>query len=254
MDNTSGQPPVFPIAPPPYDGRSRVVEAGSCFEWLRHGWAMFRAHPATWLAITAVLVLIFLALMAVPLIGQIALYMLLPILVAGTLHACQRTTAGETPSVNDLFIAFNKDATQLVITGLLNLAATVAIMVMLKVIAAGSALGGIMLGAPGPLGLAAVMGSMMLSGLFAVVFLTLLTMAMWFAPALVFFHRMEAWPALKASFNACAANWLPFLLFGIISLVLLFFALLPLALGLLLLFPVMVGSLYAAYRDLFVAV
>lgn len=254
MDNTPGQSPAFPIAPPPYDGRHRVVEAGTCFDWLRLGWAMFRAHPATWLALTAVLFVLFLALMAVPLVGQVALYMLLPILVAGTLHACQRTTAGETPSVNDLFIAFNRDATQLIITGLLNLVATVVIGLMLKVVAAGSALGGLMLGAPGPLGLAAVMGGMMVSGLFAVVFLTLLTMAMWFAPALVFFHRMEAWPALKASFNACAGNWLPFLLFGIISLVLLFFALLPLGLGLLLLFPVMVGSLYAAYRDIFVAI
>lgn len=251
---TTDTPEHFPFAPPPYDGRARVVEAGTCFEWFRHGWAMFRAHPAIWLAITAILCVIFLGLMAVPLVGQLALYMIGPILVAGTLEACQITTEGGLPSVNNLFIAFNRNPTQLVITGLLNLVATVAIAIMLKIVAAGSALGGIMLGAPGPLGLAAVMGGMMLSGLFAVVFLTLLTMAMWFAPALVYFHNMEAWPALKASFNACAANWLPFLLFGIISLVAIFFALLPLGLGLLLLFPVMVGSLYAAYRDIFVAV
>lgn len=253
-DQSQVVPPAFPIKPLPYDGQSRVVEAGACFDWLRQGWACFVAYPATWLTVSVLFGVILLALGIVPLIGQIALYMLLPILVAGMLHICLRISREEEPSIGDLFIAFRSASTQLVITGLLNLLGTIAIGIMLTVVASGSAIGGILLGAPGPLGLGAVMGGMMISGLFAVVLLTLLTMAMWFAPALVFFHDMKAWPALKASFLACAANWLPFLVFGLIALVLTFFALLPLGLGLILLLPVMVGSLFAAYRDIFVAV
>ncbi|MEY4592903.1 MAG: hypothetical protein RIR18_1798 [Pseudomonadota bacterium] len=253
MDQTPSVSP-FPFPPQPYDGRCRAVEAGACFDWLRQGWAMFTVFPAIWLTLSVIFAVIVLSLMIVPLVGQIALYMLLPILIAGMLQVCQRITDDETPEVQDLFVAFRRESTQLIITGLLNLGGTFAVGIMLTVVASGSAVGGILLGAPGPLGLGAVIGGMMISGLFAVVLLTLLMMSMWFAPALVYFHHMQAWPAIKASFQACAANWLPFLLFGLISLVMTFFALLPLGMGLLILLPVMVGSLYAAYRDIFVAV
>ncbi len=241
------------MTPPPYEGRSRAVEAGACFDWFRHGWATFMAYPAIWLTLTVIFLVIMTALMVVPLVGQLAIYMLMPVLVAGMLHVCQRISRDETPEVSDLFIAFQREATQLIITGLLNLAGTVAIGVMLTAVASGSVIGGTLLGSPGPLGLGAIMGGMMLSGLLAVVLLTLLMMSMWFAPALVHFHQMKAWPALKASFQACATNWLPFLLFGLISFVLAFFAILPLGLGFLLLTPVMVGTLFAAYQDIFVA-
>ena len=38
-------------------------------------------------------------------------------------------------------------------------------------------------------------------------------MALWFAPALVFFNGMAPVDALKASFNACAKNGAPFLVY-----------------------------------------
>ena len=229
------------------------MPAGAGFEWLREGWASFAAYPGQWVGITAITGVISLCLMVVPFIGQLALYMLLPILIAGMLQVCLNIRGDEHPHIRDLFVAFKGDVSQLVITGLLNLAATFAIGLMLSVIAQGSALSGIFLGAPGLLGLGAVMGGMMVSGLFAVVLLTLLMMALWFAPALVFFHNMKAWPALKASFEACARNWLAFFVFGLISLIMLFFALLPLGLGLFVVIPILVGSLYAAYCDIFVA-
>lgn len=248
--------PRFPVPPLAYDGRCRTVEAGACFDWFRQGWAMFVAYPAIWLTLSILFFVLLCSLMIVPLVGQLAIYMLLPILIAGMLHVCQRISEDQIPEVRDLFVAFHRDTTQLIITGLLNLAGTFAVGIMLTVVASGSALGGSMLGALGAptlLGLGAIVGGMMVSGLFAVVLLTLLLMSLWFAPALVFFHHMHAWPAIKASFMSCANNWLPFLLFGLITVVLTFFALLPLGLGLLLLLPVMVGTLFAAYRDIFIA-
>ena len=59
--------------------------------------------------------------------------------------------------------------------------------------------------------------------------------------------------ALKASFSACAKNVLAFLVYGVVVVTLLFFAALPAGLGLLVLVPVIAGSTYAAYRDVFVA-
>ena len=46
---------------------------------------------------------------------------------------------------------------------------------------------------------------------------------------------------------------LPFLILGLIVIVLMFFAALPVGLGFLVLFPVLAGTLYASYQDVFVA-
>jgi len=78
-------------------------------------------------------------------------------------------------------------------------------------------------------------------------------MAVWFAPALVFFNNMQPVEALKASFDACMKNVLAFFVYGLIVMVLMFFAALPVFLGFLVLVPVVAGSVYAAYRDVFVA-
>ena len=77
------------------------------------------------------------------------------------------------------------------------------------------------------------------------------SLATWFAPALVYFHDMKPLDAMKASFAAGAKNWLAMCIFGIFLLVALFFAMLPVAMGLLLFLPVFSGAVYASYRDIF---
>ena len=78
-------------------------------------------------------------------------------------------------------------------------------------------------------------------------------MAMWFAPALVFFNNMSAPDALKASFEACLKNAVPFGVFALIVMVLTVFSALSAGLGLFVLSPVLAGANYASYRDIFVA-
>ena len=64
---------------------------------------------------------------------------------------------------------------------------------------------------------------------------------------------MDAVDALKASFSANLKNLVPMLIYSIFVLVLAFFAALPAGLGFLILVPVLAGSIYAQYRDIFVA-
>jgi len=78
-----------------------------------------------------------------------------------------------------------------------------------------------------------------------------IAMASWFAPALVVFDNMQAWDAMKTSFSACLSNMLPFLLYGIIALMLTVLAMIPFGLGLLVLGPVLIASVYTGYRDIF---
>jgi uncharacterized membrane protein len=76
-------------------------------------------------------------------------------------------------------------------------------------------------------------------------------MAMWFAPLLVVFHELGAWEAMKQSFSACLKNFLPFLWYGVLLLLLSLLAMIPLGLGFLVLWPVIVASLYTSYRDIY---
>jgi uncharacterized membrane protein len=78
-------------------------------------------------------------------------------------------------------------------------------------------------------------------------------MAIWFAPALIMFHDVKPLDAMKLSFFACLKNIVPFLLYGIILMVLCVVASIPFGLGFLVLGPVIVGSIYAGYRDIFTA-
>jgi uncharacterized membrane protein len=78
-----------------------------------------------------------------------------------------------------------------------------------------------------------------------------LTMAMLFATPLIVFTDAEFGSALKVSFIACLKNILPFLVWSVAMLVLAILAAIPIFLGWLLLGPVMMVSLYLAYRDIF---
>ena len=93
--------------------------------------------------------------------------------------------------------------------------------------------------------------SVMLGFLVAMALMVPLYMALWFAPALVIFHGMKPVEALKSSFFACLKNVVPFLFYGVITMVLFVIASIPLGLGLLVMVPVMIASIYAGYRDIF---
>jgi len=78
-------------------------------------------------------------------------------------------------------------------------------------------------------------------------------MAFWFAPILIAVHNLPPVDAMKASFVACLKNVLPFLVYGVIGMALAVVAAIPFFLGLIVLVPVLVASIYTSYRDIFYA-
>ena len=78
-----------------------------------------------------------------------------------------------------------------------------------------------------------------------------LLMALWFSPALVYFHNEAPLDALKISFFASLRNWLPFLVYGILMLMLFVVAAIPLMLGFLVAGPLALISIYTSYRAVF---
>lgn len=241
----------FPLAAPPFDGASRVVDAGYAFDWLRQGWAIFLVNPGVWIALTIVLLVLVLGVCIVPLVGVLAAQLLTPALAAGLLLACQKAANGQMPEIGDLFAGFKRNTAALVMLGVLYVAAMLLISLLLVVLGGGSVAGGLLLGQSAGVGVA--LGGLMLAVLLTLVLSVPVFMALYFAPALVLFNNMAPAAALKSSFTACLKNVLVFVVYGLIVMVLAFFATLPVMLGFLVLVPVLAGSLYASYRDIFVA-
>jgi hypothetical protein len=82
--------PAFPMAPVRFNGESREVDPGACFDWLRQGWAMFLVNPGVWIGSTVLLLVILMAISIVPLFGQIAAHLLVPLFGAGMIKLCRR--------------------------------------------------------------------------------------------------------------------------------------------------------------------
>ena len=241
----------FPLPAPAFDGASRTVAAGNAFDWLRQGWGIFVVNPGVWIAQTIVLLVVLLGLNVVPLVGTLAAHLLTPLLLAGLLVSCRKASNGQSPEIGDLFAGFSHNTGNLVMLGVLYMATMLAIFAVVMLLAGGSVAGGLMMGHGSGLGLA--LGGLLLAMLLTLALSLPVLMALWFAPALVFFNNMTPVDALKASFNACLRNTLVFLVYGLMAMVLAFFAALPVMLGFLVLLPVLAGSLYASYRDVFVA-
>jgi uncharacterized membrane protein len=240
---------VFPLEPSPFTGESREVDAGACFDWLQQGWAMFLVNPGVWIGSTVLLLVMLMAISIVPFFGQIAAHLLVPLFGAGMFQICRRLSVGEEAQITDLFIGFRQHAGHLVMIGVVFAASIFGLALLAFLLVSGGVLGGVITGRVAGFGIA--FGGFLLAALLVLVLSVPVIMAVWFAPVLVLFHDMKPLAAMRASFEAGARNWLAMVIFGVFLVVALFFAMLPLGLGLLLLLPIFSGAVYASYRDIF---
>jgi len=240
---------AFPLAPAPFTGESREVDAGACFDWLQQGWAMFLVNPGVWIGSTVLLLVMLMAISIVPFFGQIAGHLLVPLFGAGMFQICRQLAHGDEPQITDLFIGFRQHAGHLVMIGVVFAASIFGLALLAFLLVSGGVLGGVITGRVAGFGIA--FGGFLLAALLVLILSVPVIMAVWFAPVLVLFHGMKPLAAMRASFEAGARNWLAMVIFGIFLIVALFFAMLPLGLGLLLLLPIFSGAVYASYRDIF---
>jgi uncharacterized membrane protein len=239
----------FPVITANFRGESREVDPAACFQWLREGWTMFIANPGVWIGSTVLLMVMLLAIAIVPVFGQIAVNLLLPVFAGGLVLMARREASGEQAEIADLFAGFRHNAGGLVMVGVFYTAGIFGIAALAALLFSLGVAGAVITGRVA--GFTIALGTMMIAGLLVFLLSIPVIMATWFAPALVFLHDMQPLPAMKLSFAAGMRNWLPMVVFGLILGVALFFATLPAGLGFLLLIPVFSGAVYASYRDIF---
>lgn len=212
---------------------------------------MFLVNPGLWVAASVIVIVSFLALFAVWLAGPLLACLLAPVIAAGLLSMCRKASTVGSFDLQDMGSGFRAATTPLVILGLIFMVASAIINVIVFILFSGSLAGGLLM--PGVTGLGLLLGGSLLAMLLSSILIIPLVMALWFAPALVMFNNMPPLDACKASLNACLKNILPFLILGLVFFVLSFFAALPVGLGFLVLLPVLSGTAYASYQDVFVA-
>jgi hypothetical protein len=266
MSSTGPGDPFKPYAPP----KAAVLEAaseesgeyipggqklagGRGSSWFGEAWELFKQSPGIWILIFVIWVLISFAFAIIP-GGQIASSVLYPVFTAGLMLGCRELEQGGELKVEHLFAGFKKNTGNLALVGLLYLVGVIAIVVVAGIL--GAITIPLMIGAGSAGGDFASM--MVLVPMFLLIFLVVLAlmvplfMALWFAPALVIFHDVQPMDSLKSSFHGCLKNLVPFLIYGLLGLLLAILAAIPLFLGYLVLGPMIWASMYAGYKDIFV--
>lgn len=232
-------------------GEIRVVAPERAVEWVKTGWRLFRAMPAIWALIgLALLVLNVVLGIMPPMIGSAAAAILMPIVGGGLMAACDAQERGETIRFDYVHLGFRENTTPLATTGGLILAGVGASVMITLIIGSVGAWLGTQLSSTG-IGTVVALGSLLMAGLLLLGLLIGVSMAAWFAPALVMLSLRAPKDALRASFVASLKNWLPLMIYGILLWLMLALCILTAGLGLLVLIPVTAGSMYQSYRDIF---
>ena len=233
------------------DANIRVAEvaSGRGAAWLTEAFGLFRRKPMAWLGLCMGWIVITFGLLLVPFIGGVIANFLQPVFFASFAIAAFRQTQGESVAMGELFSGFKRNLRALINLGALLLIAEIAIFAVMA-----------LLGLP----MAAGDGGnftvseyvQVLKGkewilIIGFILTVLVKGAVWFAPQLIAFHGMSTSHAIRWSVYAALANFGAMLVYGAVLLLIFFAGLLPWALGLLLVIPVMVISTFVGYRDVF---
>lgn len=231
----------------------RSVAADRGVAWWTDAWAMFMKNAAIWVVLGLVLFIIVLVLAFIPLLGQLASALLLPVFAGSWMMAARKQAGGGTVEVGDLFSAFKGDRlTPLAVVGVIFLVAMVVIVGLMGVLGFGGAMGMMAGGMMGSgRGVMAGLGVGLLGMLIGFVLCALVAMAFWYAPALVALRGVAPVEAVKLSFAASLKNIVPGVLWGVIYIVAAIVASIPFGLGWLVLLPLLMLTAYTSYKDVF---
>lgn len=231
----------------------RMVDAGRGWEWIVSGFALFKKQPGIWILILIVLLACSILISLVPLIGGLANLLLLQVVMGGIMIGCRALDRDGSLEVGHAFAGFRQNTSNLVVLGLLALIGWVIILIPALLIMGGGSFLAMLRGGGDLASVAAIGFTFMLAMLVVLALSVPLYMALWFAPPLIVFHDMAPGAAMQASFFACLKNVIPFLLYGVSLVALSVIAAIPFGLGFLVLAPVVMASIYTAYRDIFFA-
>ena len=224
----------------------RGVEAGRGYAWVTEGWEIFKLNAGMWILVCLVWGLITIVLNVIPVVGRFAFALIAPMFSAGVILGCRHLREGRTFGIGALFEGF-QHAGPLLIIGLVHVGWSLVLAGVEKALGIGAAIkpsGDPMAVLRQLQPLYAFLGISIFAGI-------PITMATYYAPALVALQGLSPVDAMKSSFLGAVKNILPFIVYTIVTMFCAILAVIPCGLGLFVLAPVMAASVYAGYRDVF---
>lgn len=243
------------------------------WRWLADGFRIFRKSPLLLGVIVVGYWFLMAVVNAIPLLGPIVATLCIPAFSVSLMNVCRDVEHERAIAPLQLFSGFRSNLRPLLALGALYLGGVLAILGV-SALADGGALMQMMISGKPPGEELLAGGSFLVATQIALLLLTPLMMAYWYAPVLAAWHDLPVGKALFFSFIACLRNWRAFFAYAVALMV--FGALLPgLALGLLaslmpqsasfftalffmplllVLAPTLFASFYVSYRDVFVTI
>ncbi|MBN8442506.1 MAG: hypothetical protein J0M28_12535 [Thauera sp.] len=226
-----------------------TVTPAQALQWLATGWKLFLKNPGVWLLQSVLLITILILLGLLPVIGGYLTPLALPLLTAGMLSGGLALERGERLRVAHLFDGFRRHLANLMVVGVFYALGVRIVHWLGNVIGGNALLNEVLVGAFSSVGVSvdgAIFGVLIFTLLWV-----LLMMALWFAPALVALHDVAPLEAMQISVQACFRNPMTFLVLASLLYMLVWIAMLPFGLGMLVLVPMLAGTLLEAWQDTF---
>jgi hypothetical protein len=238
MDNDNALPTQPSVTP-----SIRTVDVNRSIEWLTGGFRMFSKVPGSWIVVALVLI-----------IGGAMVSFILPQIISGPLTTILGIVAvgalmRSCKSLDDgLDIAVGAQeaasSTPLWVLGAIAAAMSFAL-ALLTLLLGLSSVAAVMLS---PSSMFHMIG---FSALILFACSVLMGMALWLAPALVVLKGVNPVEAIKLSLLASLKNIVPYIVYGLLAMLLCIVAAIPFGLGLLVAIPMLICSAYFAYKDIF---
>jgi hypothetical protein len=236
-----------------------VVNARRGVDWLIEGFEYFRRSAGAWIGTTFILIVINIVSGLIPFAGLIVLPLFTPVFIGGLLLGCRDIANNGNLEINHLFSGFNADFGNLVVLGLIYTLGSIFIimsMVLVAFISVGLDFFINIINGDSNIILEdfynfEYLTSLLMVVLIGLIFYVPLLMAFWFAPALVVLGGQNPMESIKNSFIGCLKNTVPFLVYGLVGLLLSIIATIPLLLGWFILMPIIIASIYISYLEIY---
>lgn len=226
--------------------------------WIKHGYRLIMRSPLQAVSLAMVFVLGMMLAVLIPVGGVLLAMLLMPLMMAGYMRVCRALEYSEKVVPRYIFAGFESRTAQLVSVGGMLLVGMILVS-MITVMLGGDTLAtllstyqkqpnsGAMLEA-----LLAPGSGMLPSLLTGLALLFMLMLALQYAPMLVFFDNKSPMEAVRLSIRGSILNIIPLLVYSMLMQLLAFaVSAIPLNLGLIILLPIGLTSMYVSYRDIF---
>ncbi|VAW96021.1 hypothetical protein MNBD_GAMMA22-827 [hydrothermal vent metagenome] len=239
-DSNPFQTPESDVSPTPANTANtnnktivcNTVAALNGANWVIDGFRNFAINPFSWLLVVFLYLLMLGTLSILPFISIIST-IIAPIFMAGLMIIAKENKYNSSFSINNLFDGFRLNGGKLAGLGAIYFGMIILLFMVLGIIALVVLFGNIenieSFADPSNF----TPNTALIFLLFILIALAVMIpiiMAFWFAPALVIFHDIEIFDAIKLSFTGCIKNVLPYLIYSLVYIVVYFVAIIPVAL------------------------